>query len=223
MVNTSLTGYSPVMVQNTGQGGLYVCTHLDALANEYLNFAIDKAKNMEDGWHLLPTNPETGLPLFRNVLAKRANDFPERFVASLVTRKKLWVADLSNDSPDTNRFFDEIQRSQPVQDALGELGYNLGPGSLARAVKHDTDYSAARAIGLAVASSMPLIDGIQYGSAREHFARIGETNDNLVLFGVDGEPHPSVKVTKMHLYTGDSADGLLPGMVHETYPVESPH
>ena len=68
VVNTSLTGYSPVMVQNTGQGGLYVCTHLDALANEYLNFAIDKAKNMEDGWHLLPTNPETGLPSFATFL-----------------------------------------------------------------------------------------------------------------------------------------------------------
>ena len=78
------------------------------------------------------------------------------------------------------------------------------------------DHSASRAIALAVAQS-GLIQGIQSGSARpEEGEHLGDSIDNVVLFGADDKPLNLVEAESARLYFYDD-DGKL---TSKSFPVE---
>jgi hypothetical protein len=94
-----------------------------------------------------------------------------------------------------------------VAEALKALGYP----SLSAAVLHPEDYSAGRGLGLGLASNES-IDGMRITSAREFTTSevVGETGNNVVLFGEDLKPATGlVQVTSMHILERNEASGKI--------------
>jgi hypothetical protein len=113
-------------------------------------------------------------------------------------------------SAQTLSFFDRLQKDNAVYRSLKELGYK----DLIAAVLHEGDYSAARGLGLGLASN-PRIDGVRVPSAREYSTRKGhnlvtETGDNIVLFHKNQEvASDKVRVVSLHLVDVDRTKGGL--------------
>ncbi len=172
----NLPGLSSVTVM---RGGLYTSEDVAALLAE-LNHYADAA---------LPRDRFGKAPVVDVVQ-------PKAFFKMQATRELLLV-DLDTSSAGCVRFFAEVQQQPGVSNALATLGYR----SLLDAVAHASDYSAARALGLGLASN-PEIDGLRITSARGFSTAdvTDETGNNLVLFGADQQPLVGmVRVTSIHL------------------------
>ena len=124
------------------RGGLYTSEENTALLAELFHYA-DPA---------LPRDVY-GKPPVRDVVAPKC-------LVTMKTLRELVIADLDTSSHKTLQFLREIQSYKKVDAALKALGYP----NLLEAVHHPDDYSAGRALGLALASNSK-IDRIPLTSA----------------------------------------------------------
>ncbi len=95
--------------------------------------------------------------------------------------EQLWLVDVSLASPSGVDFLGRLAQSSAVKKALANAGY----ASIRSACESPKDYSFARALGLALVDGIPIIDGLRVQTARNEWPKIGETGENLVLFGHD--------------------------------------
>ncbi len=156
-----------------GRGALYVSRHLDALSNELFHYA---SKNPA-----LPVNPVVGRVLAQDALAATRSF---RFK----TTTGILVVDLSSASPEGTAFLRQLDQDRAVKSALGAAHHP----SMLTACNAANDYSISRALTHALCDTVPLIEGLKVVTARDEWAKIGETGENLALFGADGAPLPSL-------------------------------
>lgn len=108
----------------------------------------------------------------------------EKGVITLAVVQPLLVLDLSRYSASTTTFLCSLEQDTDVKSALNASRYKNA--HLQQLVMLGGDYTVGRALGLAAATSSS-VDGLQAGTARPS-DRPGETGDNVVLYGPDGEP-----------------------------------
>lgn len=170
------------------RGGLYTSEENTALLAELFHYA-DPA---------LPRDVY-GKPPVHDVVAPKC-------LVTMKTVRELIIADLDTSSQKTLQFLREIQSDKKVDAALKALGYP----NLLVAVHHPDDYSAGRALGLALASNSE-IDGMRITSARGFTTSdiVGETGNNVVLFGENLKPASGlVQVTALHLVELNAVTGM---------------
>ncbi len=172
-----------------GVGALYVSRHLDAVTNEVLHYA---AKNPA-----LPVNPVAGRVLAQDALAATRS---YRFK----TTTGIVVVDLSSASPDGASFLRQLDQNSAIKSALTAARQP----SLLSACNAANDYSVSRALSHVLKDTLPLLEGLKVVTARDEWAKIGETGENLALFGADGAPLPSLAPLTETVY-GLDASGRL--------------
>jgi hypothetical protein len=161
-----------------GIGALYVSMHLDAVSSELFHYAErDPA---------LPEHHPAGRVLAQDALVGR------RLFRFELTRLAA-VADLSLASGRARTFLDLLGGRADVRKALVASGY----ASAVAAYKAPADYSFSRALALAIAEQLHLVGGLEVTTAREDWPTLGETANNLVLFGTDGLPLPLLRPLSM--------------------------
>jgi hypothetical protein len=171
------------------RGGLYTSEDNTALLAEMFHYA-DRS---------LPRDMYGKAPVL-DVLAPKC-------LIKMKAVREIIIADLDTSSEATQRFFQEIEGDEQVAGALKALGYR----SLSEAVLHPKDYSAGRGLGLGLASNES-IDGMRITSAREFTTSevVGETGNNVVLFGENLEPATGlVQVTSMHIIERNEESGKI--------------
>jgi hypothetical protein len=178
-----------------GRGALYVSRHLDAMSNELLHYA---SKNPA-----LPVNPVVGRVLMQDALAATRSF---RFK----TATGIHVADLSSASPQGRAFLRQLDQNRAVKTALAAASYP----SVLSACNAPNDYSVSRALTHALCDTLPLIEGLNVVTARDEWAKIGETGENLALFGVDGVPLPSLIPLTETVYGVDASGRLTQAVNH---------
>ena len=179
------TGERP---RGPGRGALYLSLHLDALTNELLHYAKDSS---------LPVHPELGRVLTQDALSSTTT-FRYALTSSLM------VVDLSLESSAGNAFLEQLRGQKAVREALAAEHF----ATLRQAYKA-SEYSFCRALGHAVLdASAGLIDGLKVTSARDEWAKIGETGENLALFGDDRVPLRCLRVLSQTQYGKDAAGKL---------------
>lgn len=130
-----------------------------------------------------------------------AVDIPHALAATGVIQmslvRPLLVLDLSRYSPETAKFLTKLETDRDVRSALDASRH---PGArLEDLLMHGSDFSVCRALGLAAANS-PYVEGLQAGTARLS-DRLGETGDNLILYGSDLWPlHDKVRAETVTLF-----------------------
>jgi hypothetical protein len=152
-----------------GVGALYVSLHLDAVSNELFYYADRDAS--------LPRNPDLGRILAQDALKGRQ-------IFRFEVTDPLMVAELSLESPRGREFVVRLGESHRLKPVLAAAGYATG----AAAYQAPNDYSFARGVGLAIADELTLAAGLEVVTARDEWAKIGDTGNNLALFGPDGAP-----------------------------------
>jgi hypothetical protein len=76
------------------------------------------------------------------------------------------------------------------------------------------DYSFSRALAHAILDTVPLIDGLKVTTARDSWGHIGETGENLVLFGAEGVPLPYLVPLSETVYDVDPSGKLTQTVNH---------
>lgn len=171
------------------KGGLYTSRHASPMMGEIWHYAPGKTPNV-------------------------ARALASRGVLRLRILRMLTLLDLSRYSPRTDAFLDALEGDSDVRAALA-ANPRYAASRLSRLLLADDDYTVGRAVGLAVAES-PLVDGLKAGTAR-HSDRPGETGDNVVLFGPDGQPiRRMVEVDEVFLFRYDAKRKATE---HERHPV----
>lgn len=128
--------------------------------------------------------------------------------------KTLWLVDVSLASPAGLHFLHRLEQSSAVRAALGKAGYS----SIRSACEAAGDYSFSRALGHALLDGIPLVDGLRVLTARNEWAKIGETGENLVLFGQDNTMIPYLApVTETTFSVGPKPDQKL-GQTVKRFP-----
>jgi hypothetical protein len=119
------------------------------------------------------------------------------------------VVNIDSRSDATLPFFEKLQRDNEVHGALKNLGYT----DLLMAITNREDYSAARGLGLGLASN-PEIQGAQVISARDYVTPVGgnpvyQTGNNVVIFHDNGKVAADlVQVTALHTVDRDKTGAL---------------
>jgi hypothetical protein len=154
-------------------GGLYTSRHTAPMINEVWHYSGGKATNV-------------------------ARALSTKGVIRLHLVKPLVVLDVSRYSGYTTSFLRAIEADRDVKSALASSPLYSG-AHLEQLMLLDDDYSVARGIGVA-ASESPFVAGLQAGTARPS-DRPGETGDNVVLYGPDGQPvHHLVQAEAVTLF-----------------------
>ncbi|HKU41204.1 MAG TPA: RES family NAD+ phosphorylase [Polyangiales bacterium] len=181
-----------------GRGALYVSMHLDAMSNETLHYNRG------------PISIVTRRPLMTYSLQDTAT-----FVYAL--RRPLWVADLSLESNEGRAYLEQLGAKKEVDGALLDAGFK----SLAQAYRSD-DYSFCRALGHALLDEYgPQLDGLRVVTARDEYPKLGETGENLALFGEDNAPLGSLREVSQTHYDVN-ASGQLTQTVTKLGPAAPP-
>lgn len=172
-----------------GRGALYVSLHLDALTNELLHYAQHNPS--------LPVNLAVGRVLTQDALAATTT-----FRYALTD--SIFVVDVSPASPAGMAFLEHLRAQKRVRDALTAAKYT----TFQQAYEAD-DYSFCRALGHALLDeSAALIDGLRVTTARNQWPKLGETAENLALFGDDGVPLRYLRPLTQTQYGTDAAGKL---------------
>ena len=187
--------WSGARARGAGKGALYVSLHLDALSNELFHYA--------DNNPALPVNPVVGRVVAQDAL-KATRTF--RFK----TRSGLALIDLSAASPAGTVFLRELGLRSSVKNALAAAHYV----SARAACDAAGDYSFSRALAHAMLDTVPLIDGLKVTTARDSWGHIGETGENLVLFGAEGVPLPYLVPLSETVYDVDPSGKLTQTVNH---------
>jgi hypothetical protein len=166
-----------------------VSRHLDAVTNEVLHYA---GKNPA-----LPVNPTVGRVLMQDALAA-TRSFRFKTTVGIV------VVDLSSASGDGASFLRLLDQNSAVKGALAASRHP----SVLSACSAANDYSFSRALSHALKDSIPLIEGLKVVTARDEWAKIGETGENLVLFGADGLPLPALAPLTETVFSVDASGRL---------------
>lgn len=186
--STADNRWSGARPTGAGVGALYLSRHLDAVSNELFYYAdLDTT---------LPRHPDLGRVLAQDALKGR-------LIYRFEVTTPLWVADLSLESARGMALVKRLGEATKVKPALYAAGFPSGV-----AAYQGGDYSFPRALGLAIADELKLADGLEIVTARDEWAKIGETGNNLALFGADGKPVPSLKPRSV-LAFGVGAAGQL--------------
>lgn len=151
-------------------GGLYCAIQQAALVNELLHYTANQPGVI--------MNTATGLPF-------PASTFAQKFVVQIRLMHSLMVCDISPHNAASRSFLNAIGNAPTVQTALRQGG-NL-PISFWTELVDGHDCSAARGLGLAVAYS-GYLHGLQAATVRQSDRALDESGDNVVLFGLDGQP-----------------------------------
>lgn len=178
-----------------GRGALYVSRHLDAVANEVFHYASHDPS--------LPVNPAVGRVLAQDALAATRSF---RFK----TNTGVVVVDLSSASSEGTAFLRQLDLNRGVKSALAAARHL----SVLSACNAPNDYSFSRALSHALTDELPLAEGLKVVTARDEWAKIGETGENLALFGVDGVPLPSLVPLTETIYGVDAAGRLTQTVNH---------
>ena len=180
---------------NQSRGGLYLSTHLDALTNEMMYHGRRQGEIVSLSDILAGTYRGEPLPQEERLQLQKV-------VVNLTAQTHIAVADLSGDSEAAKTFYSELSAKLEVKKAISGI-YK----SSLDAVNASDDHSASRAIALALKEN-PYIEGIQIGSVRRDYPSIGDTNDNVVLFGPDNKPLKTLRADSTTLYYLDDAGQL---------------
>ncbi len=177
--------------QEVSHGGVYFSRHHAAMINE--------ARHYSRGRRPVP-----------KILARKG-------VISLEVVSFMLMLDLSAYSREADNFLADIGQDSDVQAAMGHNALAQEGLGLKQLMLHSTDYTVARAIGFAVAENLQL-DGVQFGTARLS-DRPGETGDNVVLYGPEGQVVSSKAAAKtVTLFDYNGKARTVTGEVHDVQP-----
>jgi hypothetical protein len=163
-------------------GGLYCSLQQSAQINELLHYARNSPH--------IPRSPRTGYPKVDDTLDTKC-------IVKIRMMSPVLAADISLHNSAAPAFLDEIGRSSDVQLALRIAAYSRR--SMWEVLNDSTDCSMARGIGLAVANSSYL-QALQATTARPSDRSPEEAGDNLVFFGADSQPVPSLWVEEAYVF-----------------------
>ncbi|MEM9828463.1 MAG: hypothetical protein AAF958_17875 [Planctomycetota bacterium] len=160
--NHRFSGSAPLGIGSSGvqHGAVYFSTQHASMLNEMHHYAKQSSKF--------------------------ARNLKQRGVIESEIVKPLTVLDLSRHSGQTLKYLDSLGQDADVKRALASGPFANSGLTLTQLVRHTNDYSAARAIGLAVGDDRSL-DGITVETARPSVRDGGESGDNVVLYGPKGE------------------------------------
>lgn len=167
------------------RGGLYTSRHTSSMIAEILHYASRRSE--------IPI--VDGFPDYNTSMRDRG-------VIQMRIVKPMLIVDLSRYASETAPFLTALEHDVDVRAALKHSRYR--GAHLQQALFDGADYSVARGIGNAVANDYRF-DGLRAGTARPS-DREGETGDNVVLYGPDLQPVPSVRAEKVTFFDPITSD-----------------
>jgi hypothetical protein len=168
-------------------GGLYCTFGQPALIAEVLHYS----RANKDGTinQAIARDSKTGFPRPSKALA-------EKCIVRIRLMSSFLALDLTTHNSGAQMFVGEIERSRAVQSAIHLAHAPSKP--LWDWIFDGWDYTIARGIGLAVASS-DYLSALRVGSARHADRSENETGDNLIFFGRNGSQVPNLYISEAYL------------------------
>jgi hypothetical protein len=186
-VDTNRFSGQSLSTEVPASGGLYCTFGQPALIAEVLHYSrVNKDGTINQ---TIARGSKTGFPRPGDALA-------EKCIVRIRLMSSIMALDLTTHNSGAQMFVGEIERSRAVQGAIHLAHAPSKP--LWDWIFDGWDYTIARGIGLAVASS-DYLSALRVGSARHADRSENETGDNLIFFGRNGSQVPNLSIREAYL------------------------